>query len=498
MTFTRATLCFVFAATLLAGAATAIADEEPSAAARKEAKERFTRGLHLFENGDNGGALAEFERAHQLVPNRLVLYNIALVYAAMNKPVEAVDLLEQVLQEPGPLKPEHLTRARATKEEQERRIGEIDVKVNVPAAIEIDGVRAGNAPLKDPLDVAAGEHIVGAVAPGYLPLRQAVTVAGKARAELVFELQPTEAKLSRIAIHCPLPGAEVRVDTVLVGKTPFAASVTVAPGKHVVEIQRPGYMTSRREVNLAEGVHGAVAFDPDEDPQPGDARGRLRLATGEKGDVLVTVDGRGRGVYRQPLDLPAGPHTIKLEQAGYESLDRLVEVPAGDEVTVKVSLRPTPETRDAYVSGARSRRTWAYVALVSGALVAAGGTGLALWSNYSKLPGAEDKLADVQRDAQFRGGGLCDRSTNLSNEAIKLCDQRMSDALGDVDLYKNLRLGGIIGAVAGAAVLGTGITLLVLSPNPNQYDREETLASSWLPVLAADPHGASLLLRGRF
>src|SRR5512137_491023 len=100
---------------------------EPTDAARAEAKERFTRGLHLFENGDNGGALAEFKQAYDLVPNRLVLYNIAQVYASMGKPVEAVQSLEKVLADAGPLKPEYLERARAAKDEQERHIGLLEV-----------------------------------------------------------------------------------------------------------------------------------------------------------------------------------------------------------------------------------------------------------------------------------------------------------------------------------------------------------------------------------
>ncbi|MBN2575515.1 MAG: PEGA domain-containing protein [Deltaproteobacteria bacterium] len=495
MTYPRAIPSVVLTAVLLFGASAASA-EEPGSDARKEAKERFARGLHLFENGDNGGALAEFERANQLVPNQLVLYNIALVYAAMGKPVEAVDLLDDVLKNPGTLKPEHLTRARATKEEQDKRIGQLDVKVNVPATIEIDGVRAGNAPMQEPLDVAAGEHVVGALASGYLPLRQAVTVAGQARAELTFELEPTDTKVAHVAIHSPLPGAEVRVDDVLVGKTPFAAPLSVAPGRRVFEIQRPGYMISRRELNLSDGVHTAVGFDPDEDPQPGDARGRLRLAVGG-GDVIVTIDGRPRGVYRQPYDLPAGPHTVKLEQAGFESLERLTEVPAGDEVTVKVNLRPTVETRAAYVSHARSVRSWAYVALVSGAVIAGVSTGVALWSN-GKLPAAESKLADVERDAKLGGGGSCDMSGEWNPDKELTCRMRMDDAVGDVNFYKNWRLGGIIGAAAGAAVLGTGIVLLVTGPDPGLYDREETLAGSLMPVFVAAPGGGSLLLRGRF
>ena len=86
---------------LVPGARTVMATDD--AQARAEARERFDRGLRLFEEGDNGGALAEFKRAHELVPNPLVLFNIGLVYAALGRPVEATDALDRVLRDAGRL-----------------------------------------------------------------------------------------------------------------------------------------------------------------------------------------------------------------------------------------------------------------------------------------------------------------------------------------------------------------------------------------------------------
>jgi hypothetical protein len=485
-------LCIAF---LACAAQAAAAEPEPDGNVVREAKERYARGLHLFENGDNGGALAEFDRAHELVPSRLLLYRIALVYVAMDKPVDALESLDEVLSDPGPLKPEYLARAKAAREEQQRRIGELDVKVNVAAAIEIDGARAGEAPLSAPLPVAAGEHIVAVVAPGYIPLRQSVTVAARGRAELAFDLQPTEAKLAHVTVHSAVPGAEFRVDDELVGKTPIADPVTVLPGRRVIEMQRPGYMSARRVLNLGDGVYSTVAFDPDEDSSADVERGQLRVAAGT-GDVHVTIDGRSRGTYRQPIDLPAGLHVVKLERTGFEPLERLAEVPANGEAEVKVSLRPSGKVREAQAARAHSYKGWAVAALVSGALVAGGSVGLALWSN-SKLSPAEDSLALAQKDAT--AGGSCDPSKINNDEVKKLCTQRMADRQSQVDKYKNLRLEGIIGTVAGAALVGVGVTLLLTAPaDPGRDDRDDTLAGALVPVLSAGPDGASRWLRGQF
>ena len=43
------------------------------ATAKAEAAKRFDRGLTLFDEGDNAGALAEFKQVYQTMPNPVVL-----------------------------------------------------------------------------------------------------------------------------------------------------------------------------------------------------------------------------------------------------------------------------------------------------------------------------------------------------------------------------------------------------------------------------------------
>src|SRR4051812_17464877 len=103
------------------------AEAPPASAAKAEARDRFDRGLKLFNEGDNAGALAEFARAYELIANPLVLYNIGLVYAAMNRPAEATDALDRVLKDPASLSQERLTRAKQTRDEQAARVAELSI-----------------------------------------------------------------------------------------------------------------------------------------------------------------------------------------------------------------------------------------------------------------------------------------------------------------------------------------------------------------------------------
>jgi hypothetical protein len=462
---------------------------EPASKEHAEAKKRFQDGQYFAENGAYAAALAEFERAYELVPSRLVLFHTALAYVALDKPVDAVETLDDVLSADGTLGSESIERAKAIREEQQRRIGALDVKVNVPAAIEIDGEHVGDAPLNEPLKVAAGAHVVCVVAPGYAPARRSVGVTGEGNAGVDIQLEPTETKLAHVTVHSPVPGVEVRVDDVLIGKTPFAEPVLLLPGKHVFDMRRPGYKNTQRAADLSEGVYSTVAFDPEEEKSASAPRGRLRLRA-NVADVEVTVDGHDRGVYRKAIELPAGPHTLKLERTGYEPLERTANVDSGDETEVKVSLRPTAETRGAIAGKAHTQQNWAIAALATGAVLAGGFTGLAIWSN-GKLNTAQDDLGHVLNDADSPCKGLNDTTA-------KICAQRTADAQSKVDTYRNARLVGYIGIGAGAALVATGIVLLLTEPNPDKVDTEKPLLGSLQPVLSAGPGGASLWLSGRF
>jgi len=467
-------------------------------AKRSEARDRFSRGLHLFENGDNGGALAEFKRAYELVPNRLALYNIALVYVALDKPVEAALTMERVLVDSGPLKPDYIARAHAVRDEQTLRIGLLDVKANVAAAIEIDGIKIGDAPLAAPLRVAAGTRVVGVLASGFLPIRKEIAIAGGAKAELTFELQPSETHLAHVEVRCPLPGSDILVDGTLVGKTPLPASVTVNPGVRVFELRRVGYLSAHKEIALSDGARGEVTFDPEEDARAeSGVRGRLGLLLVEEGEVFLTIDGRARGEYRQPIELPVGSHDVKLERAGFEPLQRTIQVSSQSEMLVRADLRPTPETQSVYVAHARAYRTWAYAALITGAVIGGSGAGLALWGN-SKLSSAQDTLTGVQND--FTNRRKCDATTGPSLAVLNQCNSDLANAQSDVTKYRNLRTGGIVGASVGVAAITVGVILLVRSPDPGHYDRfnPKSFASTLMPVFSGGPDGASLGLLGRF
>ncbi len=486
----------------LAGARPSLAADATPDPRRAAAAEHFARGLHLFENQDDEGALVELRRAYELIPSPAVLYNIGLVSASLGDAVGAVAALGTVLESPAALKPAQLERARRVKGEQEQRVAWLRVTTNVPADLEIDGRPAGRAPQPEPIRVTAGARVVTATADGHAPARQEVSVAAGARSDVDLVLRPTEAPLARVTVATSVPGAEVLVDGTFAGRTPLPASLPVEPGARVLELRRPGYLTETRTVTLAAGEQAKVNVELRPEPGlPPAQHGRVVVRSDQASQLRWSVDGHHLGAYRGGILLPPGPHRLRLERPGFEPLDRTVVVAPGSEHAISAELRPTEETRRAQLSRVGTYRFLAVSALAAGVGLAAGGGGYIYWSD-GKLDNANAALSNVEADRRWGGGGSCDPSSSWFQ--AETCSQRLAAARDDVSHYRDLRTMGIVVTSVGAALAVTGVVLLLAGDDPKRWEDKDAdlLASSpsitWQPVFTAGPSGGGLGLAGRF
>jgi hypothetical protein len=446
---------------------------EPKAvddATRVEAAQRFERGLQLFNSGDNAGALSEFTRIYEIRPNPVVLYNIGLVYAAMARPVDAVDTLQAAIAAGG-LSPKELERAEATLADQKARVGRVFVTTNpVGARVEVDSVEVATTPLTAPIRVSQGNHIIGAVAEGFAPSRKEVVVAGNAEARLHLELVRTRGKqLANLSVRTRTLGAEVLVDGRPIGQTPLSASVTVPAGEHVVELRRPGYVSSRREIQVGEGATGELSLDLAVDPAALGAEGATLVLEPTESPIELVVDGERKGVYSGPVRLPRGPHRIGVTAAGFVPVD--LDVTLDGTRVVPVILEPTPETRERYESTASFHRTWGLVGIIGGAVIGGAGAGLSLVAASQESDG-EAALAEVDRKLDD-SEPPCDFRTGFesSGGTPAQCDQARSDAQNEIDSAKTLGLVGYVGVGVGGAIAITGLIVLLTGDDPNKYER---------------------------
>jgi tetratricopeptide (TPR) repeat protein len=470
---------------------------EPAVEAKAEARSRFDRGLALFNDGDNPGALAEFQRAYEVMPNPVVLYNIGLVYAAMNRPAEAADTLDRVLGDPRGLSGDRLERARRTREEQAARIAKLELSTSVPATIAVDNVEVGKTPLAAPLRVAGGSHIVEAIAAGYAPARKEVTVAGGRSATLELKLVTLEGRLAHLAVRSHVPAADVLVDGEVVGRTPLASSLSLAPGTRNIEVRRAGYTTARQSLTLGEGATGEIALDPEEDAVALRRDASALVPAVSETQAMVFVDAKPRGIDPPRIALAPGLHRVRIERGGFEPLERDVEIAPAAASPMSFVLDPTPETRADFVGKTHSQRTYGWVAVAAGGAVVAGGLGYFLLnqSSESDAQSAYD-AASLVRSNQT---GICDTRTTAGD--ADRCNATVQSASDDLQAAKRRSTIALIGAGAGVVIAGVGAFLLLSSDDPHRYDRkskEELARVRWVPRGGFAPGGGWAGLEGSF
>lgn len=478
--------CLVVAALSLS-AQSALAADPPllDARTRDEARQRFDRGLSLYNGGDLIGALAEFQHAHRLTGHPFVLYNLALVQARLGLSAEAVESLEQLRARGlGELGAEARARAEALHAAELARVGALQIETATPGAqVRIDGVDVARTP-SPPLRVSAGQHFVSVSAPGHEPVHLKVTVAGRATEVLKVELTPLEQAPAELVVTTNVPAVEVRAGGRVLGHTPLQSALALKAGTYDVELQRDGYEPVRKQVLL--GAGGKAHLDVEMRPSSAGLRtgGLLKLAVSEP-DSVVTIDGKPTLEHSLGVRLPLGVHSLRVQRAGFFDVEREVLIRPGTNV-VDATLLPTPQYLDDYVSRARRQRTWSYVALGAGAAIAAGG-GVFLLYNQGEKNDAERAFDDYAASVRASPNGTCPDQACIDTLAILTAD--LEDKRGR-DVY------GWIGIGAGAAVMTAGVLLYALGDDPGRYDPKPE--SDVFGKLDLDLRLGSVALRGAF
>lgn len=153
-------LCLLCVKCLAGKAAHAAAPSEQSLA---QADAHFKQGVQLFKQGAFEGALVEFRKAHELVPDSRVQFNIGRACAELRDAACALVAYRSYLASADQLAPERVSEVRAEIARLEPLVGSVHVTTSARgAALSIDDVALGPAPLAEPVLVNVGRHRVSA------------------------------------------------------------------------------------------------------------------------------------------------------------------------------------------------------------------------------------------------------------------------------------------------------------------------------------------------
>jgi hypothetical protein len=127
----------------------------------------------------------------------------------------------------------------------------------------------------------------------------------KHRATLEAALRQIASQLGSVEIACNLAGAEVRIDGVLVGRTPLDAPVRWVAGQSVIQVASPGYFTAARALQVDAGGLSRVNFTLIAEPAAGKSGPREILMYGSLGFAALGVATGVTGYWVREINVRA-------------------------------------------------------------------------------------------------------------------------------------------------------------------------------------------------
>ena len=191
----------------------------------------------------------------------------------------------------------------------------------------LDGALVARGPRLE-IEIPAGEHTVGARAPGYVPASQALTAERGGLHEVALSITRVR---GRIEVTSEPSGARVTRNGEAAGSTPV--TLEVEGGLHSLGIAYPGHEARTDTVEI---THDAP--DAQRHYRLARARARVSFALSPEGGAL-TVDGRA---VAGEIDLSAGvTHRVRYAKPGYAPREVEVTPNPGERRTVTLALDPT-------------------------------------------------------------------------------------------------------------------------------------------------------------
>jgi tetratricopeptide (TPR) repeat protein len=369
---------------VLGAAATAHAEGGPVAAA----KEHFDKGQSLYLRGMYDEAALEFIAAYEAKPFAAFLFNTAVCYEKARLYERALDFFRRYLAgsptaddraavtmrmveleklvAPGPAAPATAPASQSPSGPASRTaaapppappptaLPPLDTK----GLVVVESKPAGalvylDDKMKGPLgttpwsgSLPRGDYKILVEAKGYKPETRTIRPAGD-RLLVLYMALSEEHYLGWIEIEGNVPGVDVYVDkreAGPVGRTPFSGFLV--PGKHVLFLEREGYVPQRREVVIARGKPHRVDFHLDLVPHGWLEVGVNKEARGAR--VLVDGEEACRAPCR--VKLAPGSHKVVVEQSGFKKYKGVIAIDRAVETRVSTTMYKAPSRVSAYVS----------------------------------------------------------------------------------------------------------------------------------------------------
>lgn len=282
------------------------------------AKADYEAGRILYADGDYSGAALKWEVAYKASNDARLLWNVAAARKAERKYAEVERLVKRYLAESKELTDADRAEAQQLLGTIQSFVADLTVQVSEAGAqVSVDGVLVGQTPMKEPLRVDIGEHLIAVTKPGFerAEVRQQVTGNTTVPLRLVPEVHE-----GRLRIISP-SDAKVTVDGKVV--TSGSWEGVLPSGVHRIEVQAPGKLPYAADAQVADKQSEVLRVTlQDADPFAGGGRApNLERESGSSSAWLwitlgvLALAGAGAGAYyylekKEPEPTPAREGTL--------------------------------------------------------------------------------------------------------------------------------------------------------------------------------------------
>ena len=181
-----------------------------------------------------------------------------------------------------------------------------------------------------------GKHQYQVSAPNY-STKQGVIEIGDGKKVMTVKL---ESALSTVRVDCATAGAQIYVDGVLKGSSPWNG--TLSPGNHRVEARHDGYQPQQQSLILCENENRTITI-----PALILIAGQLNVNYLPQG-AEVFLDGKSLGttpdVFR---NIPTGSHRVEVRKKGYKPMTQTVTIKENEQASLNGTLTANTASADA-------------------------------------------------------------------------------------------------------------------------------------------------------
>ncbi len=159
----------------------------------------------------------------------------------------------------------------------------------------------------------------------------------------VDEQQSRPAAEASLKVECSVDGARVQVDGKYAGKTDLS-DMKVSPGEHRILVEKEGYETYQRRINIKVGRHLSLFVELAPMPEKS-AKARLFVNTDLSDASIQILNIRTR--FHQGIELDPGEYHLEVSADGYETEKMWIITEAGEDRNLNVRLKAVVAARPA-------------------------------------------------------------------------------------------------------------------------------------------------------